>query len=136
MHMPVEGVFHNLMLISIRKGYPGHARKIMHSIWGLGQAMFTKLIVVVDEDVDIRNYRELTWRALNNVDYARDVEIVKGPTDDLDHASQIHRYGGKMGIDATKKWPGEGFTRPWPQVIRMSDEVISRVNELWGQLGL
>jgi 4-hydroxy-3-polyprenylbenzoate decarboxylase len=136
MHMPVEGVFHNLMLISIRKGYPGHARKVMHSIWGLGQAMFTKLIVVVDHDVNIRDYRELAWRALNNVDYARDIEIVKGPTDDLDHASQLHRFGGKMGIDATKKWPTEGFTREWPEVIRMSSEVKARIDDIWEQLKL
>lgn len=136
MHMPVEGVFHNLMLISIRKGYPGHARKVMHSIWGLGQAMFTKLIVVVDDDVDIRNYSELAWRALNNVDYARDVEIVKGPVDDLDHSSQLHRYGGKMGIDATRKWKSEGFVREWPEVIRMSADVKKRVDEMWGKLGI
>jgi 4-hydroxy-3-polyprenylbenzoate decarboxylase len=108
----------------------------MHSIWGLGQAMFTKLIVVVDEDVNIRDYRELAWRALNCVDYARDVEIVKGPVDDLDHASQLHRYGGKMGIDATTKWTSEGFTRQWPDVIRMSPEVKQRVDELWSSLGL
>lgn len=136
MHMPVEGVFHNLMLISIRKAYPGHARKVMHSIWGLGQAMFTKLIVVVDADVNIRDYRELAWRALNSVDYARDVEIVKGPVDDLDHASQLHRYGGKMGIDATTKWPSEGITREWPAIIRMSDDVKKRIDELWPKLGL
>lgn len=136
MHMPVEGVFHNLMIISIKKSYPGHARKVMHSIWGLGQAMFTKLIVVVDADVNIRNYSELAWRALNNVDYARDVEIVKGPTDDLDHASQIHRYGGKMGIDATTKWESEGFTRPWPDVITMSSEVKERVDKMWSSLGI
>lgn len=136
MHMPVEGVFHNLMLISIRKGYPGHARKVMHSIWGLGQAMFTKLIVVVDEDVNIRDYSQLAWRALNNVDYSRDVEIVKGPVDDLDHASQTHRYGGKMGIDATRKWPTEGFTREWPEVITMSDDVKKRVDDMWGKLGI
>lgn len=136
MHMPVEGVFHNLMIISIRKAYPGHARKVMHSIWGLGQAMFTKLIVVVDGDVNIRNYQELAWRALNSVDYARDVEIVKGPVDDLDHASQIHRYGGKMGIDATTKWSSEGFTREWPDIIRMDEDVRRRVDEMWPKLGL
>jgi len=136
MHMPAEGVFHNLMLISIKKAYPGHARKVMHSIWGLGQAMFTKLIVVVDADVNIRNYRELAWRALNNVDYARDVEIVKGPVDDLDHASQLHRFGGKMGIDATTKWKSEGFEREWPEVIRMASDVKANVDAMWSKLGL
>jgi 4-hydroxy-3-polyprenylbenzoate decarboxylase len=136
MHMPTEGVFHNLMILSIRKGYPGHARKVMHSIWGLGQAMFTKLIVVVDEDVNIRDYSELAWRALGSVDYARDVEIVKGPVDDLDHSSQLHRFGGKMGIDATTKWPGEGFTREWPPIIEMSEDVKARVDAMWTRLGL
>ncbi len=136
MHMPAEGVFHNLMLISINKAYPGHARKVMHSIWGLGQAMFTKLIIVVDANVNIRNYRELAWRALNNVDYSRDVEIVKGPVDDLDHASQMHRFGGKMGIDATTKWASEGFTREWPEVIRMSPDVKAKIDSLWPSLGL
>lgn len=136
MHMPAEGVFHNLMIVSIRKAYPGHARKIMHGIWGLGQAMFTKLIIVVDADVDIRNYRELTWRAANSVDYARDVEIVKGPVDDLDHASQLPRFGGKMGVDATTKWAAEGHTREWPEIIRMSDDVRRRVDARWEELGI
>ena len=136
MHMPVEGVFHNLMIVAIKKSYPGHARKIMHGIWGLGQAMFTKLIVVVDHDVNVRDYRETAWRALNSVDYARDVEIVKGPVDDLDHASQLHRYGGKMGIDATTKWPGEGTVREWPEIIRMPEDVKSRIDQLWPTLGL
>lgn len=136
MHMPVWGVFHNLMLIALRKSYPGHARKIMHGIWGLGQAMFTKLIVVMDEDVNLRNYGEVTWRAANCVDYARDVEIVKGPVDDLDHASQIHRFGGKMGIDATTKWPGEGITREWPDIIRMDEATRRKVDDIWVKLGL
>ena len=136
MHMPTAGVFHNLMIVSIKKGYPGHARKIMHGIWGLGQAMFTKLIIVVDADVDIRNYEQLTWRAANSVDYARDVEIVKGPVDDLDHASQMWRFGGKMGIDATTKWESEGHTRRWPEIIRMSDEVKRTVDARWNELGI
>lgn len=136
MHMPVWGVFHNLMLIALKKSYPGHARKIMHGIWGLGQAMFTKLIIVVDDDVDLRNYGEVTWRAANCVDYARDVEIVKGPVDDLDHASQLHRFGGKMGIDATTKWASEGIMRPWPGIIRMSEDVKSRIDQLWPKLGI
>lgn len=134
--MPAEGVFHNLMLVSIRKSYPGHARKVMHAIWGMGQAMFTKCIVVVDEDVDVQNAREVAWRALNNIDPERDIEFVLGPVDSLDHASRLPNFGSKMGVDATRKWPEEGFTRPWPQVIRMSAEVKRRVDELWRLAGL
>jgi 4-hydroxy-3-polyprenylbenzoate decarboxylase len=134
--MPPEGVFHNLILVKIRKSYPGHARKVMHSIWGTGQAMFSKVIVVVDEDVDVQNYREVLWKALNNIDPERDLEFVKGPIDSLDHSSRLPNYGSKVGIDATRKWPEEGFTRPWPGVIAMSDEVKRRVDDLWKQAGL
>jgi 4-hydroxy-3-polyprenylbenzoate decarboxylase len=134
--MPAEGVFHNLILVSIRKSYPLHARKVMHAIWGLGQAMFSKCIVVVDEDVDVQNPREVAWRALNNIDPQRDIEFVLGPVDSLDHASRLPNFGSKMGIDATRKWPEEGFTRPWPDVIEMSPEVKRRVDELWKQAGL
>ena len=134
--MPAEGVFHNLMLVSIRKSYPLHARKVMHAIWGLGQAMFTKCIVVVDEDVDVQNVREVAWKALNNIDPERDIQFVLGPVDSLDHASRLANYGSKMGIDATRKWKEEGFTRPWPGVIRMPDAVRSRVDELWKRAGL
>ncbi len=112
--MPAEGIFHNLILVSIRKSYPGHARKVMHAIWGLGQAMFSKVIVVVDEDVDVQNFSEVAWKALNNIDPERDIQFVMGPVDSLDHASRLPNYGSKMGVDATRKWPGEGFTRPWP----------------------
>ncbi len=136
MAMPAEGVFHNLMLVSIRKSYPGHARKVMHAIWGLGQAMFTKCIVVVDEDVDVSNYSEVAWKALNNIDPERDIEFAHGPIDSLDHASRLPNYGSKMGIDATKKWKTEGFTRPWPDVLKMSPEIVSRVDELWKKAGL
>jgi 4-hydroxy-3-polyprenylbenzoate decarboxylase len=136
MAMPAEGVFHNLVLVAIRKSYPGHARKVMHAIWGLGQAMFSKCIVVVDEDVDVQNVREVAWRALNNIDPQRDIEFVLGPVDSLDHASRLANFGSKMGIDATRKWPQEGFTRPWPDVIRMSDDVLRRVEELWKRAGL
>ena len=134
--MPAEGVFHNLMLISIRKSYPGQARKVMHAIWGLGQAMFTKVIVVVDEDVDVQNYSEVAWRALNNIDPERDIEFVHGPVDTLDHASRLPDFGSKMGIDGTKKMPNEGFSRRWPDVIRMDENVKRRVDELWKQAGL
>ncbi len=136
MSMPAEGVFHNLMLVSIRKSYPGHARKVMHAIWGLGQAMFTKCIVVVDEDVDVQDYSQVAWKALNNIDPQRDIEFVLGPVDSLDHASRLADFGSKMGIDATRKWPREGFARPWPDVITMSPEVKRRVDELWKKAGL
>ncbi len=136
MAMPAEGIFHNLVLVSIRKSYPGHARKVMHSLWGTGQAMFSKCIVVVDEDVDVQDTREVAWRALNNIDPQRDIEFVLGPIDSLDHASRLPNYGSKMGIDATRKWPQEGFTRPWPDVIRMSDDIRLRVDELWKRAGL
>ena len=134
--MPAEGIFHNLILVAIRKSYPGHARKVMHAIWGLGQAMFSKCIVVVDEEVDVQNVREVAWKALNNIDPERDIQFVLGPVDSLDHASRLVNFGSKMGVDATRKWPGEGFTRPWPDVIRMLPEVKSRVDELWKKAGL
>jgi 4-hydroxy-3-polyprenylbenzoate decarboxylase len=134
--MPPEGVFHNLILVSMRKSYPGHARKVMHSIWGTGQAMFSKVIVVVDEDVDVQNYSEVAWKALNNIDPERDIQFVMGPVDSLDHSSRLVNYGSKMGIDATRKWPGEGFTRPWPDVIAMNAGVKRRVDELWKKAGL
>jgi 4-hydroxy-3-polyprenylbenzoate decarboxylase len=134
--MPAEGVFHNLMLISIRKSYPGQARKVMHAIWGLGQAMFSKVIVVVDEDVDVQNVSEVAWKALNNIDPQRDIEFVMGPVDSLDHASRMPDYGSKMGVDATRKWPQEGFTRRWPEALKMSPDVVNRVDELWKRAGL
>jgi 4-hydroxy-3-polyprenylbenzoate decarboxylase len=134
--MPAEGVFHNLILVSMRKSYPLHAHKVMHAIWGLGQAMFSKCIVVVDEDVDVQDVREVVWKALNNIDPQRDIEFVMGPVDSLDHSSRLPNYGSKMGVDATRKWPSEGFTRPWPDVIRMSPEVKARVDELWKRAGL
>jgi 4-hydroxy-3-polyprenylbenzoate decarboxylase len=134
--MPAEGIFHNLMLVAIRKSYAGHARKVMHAIWGMGQAMFSKCIVVVDEDVNVQDALEVAWRALNNIDPQRDIEFSMGPIDSLDHASRLPNYGSKMGVDATKKWPGEGFTRPWPDVIRMSPEVVKRVDELWKRADL
>ncbi len=134
--MPAEGIFHNLILISIRKSYPGHARKVMHAIWGLGQAMFSKCIVVVDEDVDVQNVSEVAWKALNNIDPERDIQFVMGPVDSLDHSSRLLNYGSKMGVDATKKWPQEGFTRRWPDVIKMTPEVQKRVDELWKKAGI
>ncbi len=136
MCMPAEGIFHNLMLVSIRKSYPMQARKVMHAVWGLGQAMFTKCIVVVDEDVDVQNYSEVAWKVLNNIDPQRDIEFAMGPIDSLDHSSRMANWGSKMGIDATRKWPEEGFTRRWPDVITMSADVKKRVDDLWKKAGL
>ncbi len=134
--MPAEGIFHNLIIVSIRKSYPGQARKVMHGIWGTGQAMFSKCIVVVDEDVNVQDLSEVAWKALNNIDPQRDTEFVLGPIDSLDHSSRLPNFGSKMGIDATRKWPAEGFTRPWPDVIKMSPEVTKRVDEMWHRAGL
>ena len=136
MHMPVEGVFHNLMIVAIRKSYPGQARKVMHAIWGLPGAMFTKCIIVVDHDTDVHNVREVAWKAFNHIDPERDIQFTLGPVDQLEHASRLPSFGSKMGVDATRKWPGEGFTRPWPDEIRMDEEVKKRVDEVWKTLGL
>jgi len=135
-HLPVEGVFHNLMLVSIRKSYPGQARKVMNAIWSLGQAMFTKVIVVVDEDCDVQNIGEVTLRVANNIDPERDIQFTLGPVDSLDHSSRLPNYGSKMGIDATRKWKAEGFDRPWPAMIEMDRATKGRVDELWAKLGL
>ncbi|NQU47544.1 MAG: UbiD family decarboxylase [Planctomycetes bacterium] len=134
--MPFEGVAHNLMYIKIRKAYPGHARKIMNAIWGLGQAMFTKVIVVVDEDCDIHDDKDISWRVLNNIDPQRDMEFTLGPIEVLDHASRAACYGSKVGIDATRKLPEEGFQRDWPDVIVMSDEMKNQVHERWTDYGI
>ncbi len=107
--MPAEGIFHNLILVSIRKSYPGHARKVMHAIWGLGQAMFSKVIVVVDEDVDVQNFSEVAWKALNNIDPQRDIEFVTGPVDSLDHASRLANYGVEDGRRCHQEMAGEGL---------------------------
>ncbi len=136
LNLPLEGVFHNLALVSIRKEFPWHARKVMHALWGLGQMMFTKVIVVVDDDVDVHNEREVLWKALNHIDPQRDVTFVEGPVDVLDHASARPNIGSKMGIDATRKWPSEGHTREWPDEIKMTPEIKRRVDALWEELGL
>jgi 4-hydroxy-3-polyprenylbenzoate decarboxylase len=135
-HLPPEGVAHNLMIISIRKSYAGQARKVMNAIWSLGQAMFTKCIVVVDEDCDVKDLREVTLRALNNIDPERDIQFTLGPVDSLDHASRLPNFGSKMGIDATRKWSTEGFERPWPDEVEMSDEVKLRITKRWKECGL
>ena len=134
MHMPFEGVFHNLLLVTIGKRYPGHARKIMSALWGMGQAMFSKCIVVLDEGTDLRDYPEVVLKTLNNIDPERDIQFTLGPVDSLDHASRLPDFGSKMGIDATRKWPEEGFEREWPDEIIMSEEVKARVDALWRKL--
>jgi 4-hydroxy-3-polyprenylbenzoate decarboxylase len=136
MHLPVEGIFHNLMIVSIDKRYPGHARKTMHAIWGTGQMMFTKTIVVVDRDVNVHAGPEVVWRALTAIDPERDIEIVHGPVDELDFASRLPCYGSKIGVDATRKWKEEGFGRRWPEPIVMSPEVREKIDRLWPALGI
>jgi 4-hydroxy-3-polyprenylbenzoate decarboxylase len=130
-NLPLEGVFHNLMIVSIKKSYPGQARKVMSAIWSLGQAMFTKCIIVVDEDVEVQNIGEVTLKALNHIDPERDIQFTLGPVDSLDHASRLPNYGSKMGIDATRKWCSEGFTRPWPDEIVMDANTKAAVDAKW-----
>jgi len=135
-NLPPEGVFHNLMIVSIRKSYAGHARKVMSGIWALGQAMFTKCVIVVDEDCDVQDLAEVVLRVTNNIDPERDIQFTLGPVDSLDHASRLPNYGSKMGIDATRKWAAEGFTREWPQMLTMPEEVKARVEKIVKDLGL
>ena len=135
-HMPAEGIFHNLVFVSIRKQYPGQAFKVMNALWGAGLMSLAKVLVVVDDWVNVRNPQEAWWVALNNLDPERDVRFTMGPVDVLDHASRGFTYGSKMGLDATKKWPEEGFTRNWPKVIEMDATTKARVDALWPSLGL
>jgi len=135
-NLPFEGVAHNLMIVSIKKSYPGQARKVMNAIWSMGQAMSTKCIIVLDEDCDVQDLREVTLRALGNIDPERDIAFTLGPVDSLDHASRLPDYGSKMGVDATRKWPSEGFARPWPELLEMSPAVKQRVDAMWKELGL
>jgi 4-hydroxy-3-polyprenylbenzoate decarboxylase len=136
MNLPVEGAFHNLVILSIKKQYPFHASRVAHGLWGAGQMMFSKAILVVDDDVDVQNLRDVTWRLLANLDPKRDVSFVDGPIDQLDHGANQALWGGKMCIDGTRKWKEEGYAREWPEVCRMSPEVKSRVDEIWPTLGI
>ncbi len=135
-NLPMEGVFHNCCIISIKKSYPGHAKKIIHGLWGKGQMMFAKLLIVVDDDVDVQDLSYTAWRVLNNVDWKRDVVVADGPLDDLDHSANFPRYGSKMGVDATRKTREEGMTREWPQELFMSDEMKKHVDSRWKEYGL
>jgi 4-hydroxy-3-polyprenylbenzoate decarboxylase len=132
--LPAEGVFHNLVFVSIRKSYPMQAYKIMHGLWGMGQMMFTKYIVVVDDDVDVHNTSDVLFRLCANTDPQRDTTFTKGPADVLDHATSELASGTKLGIDATKKFPGEGFKRPWPPLIKMNPEIQNKMRALFEKL--
>jgi len=136
MNMPAEGVFHNLVIVSIKKRYPGQARKVMYALWGLGLMMLAKTIVVVSEHVDVHNLSEVAWRATGNVDPKRDLVVVDGPMDDLDHAALRHRFGGKLGIDATEKIASDGIDQPWPEEIAMSEEIRALVSRRWAEYHL
>lgn len=130
MHMPPEGVFHNLIFLSIKKRYPGQAQKVMNAVWGTGLMMLSKVIVIVDDDVDVTNPTQVWWTALNNIDPERDIIFTKGAIDVLDHASREFTYGSKMGIDGTRKLPEEGFTRRWPEKVYMDKEVTEKMTDL------
>jgi 4-hydroxy-3-polyprenylbenzoate decarboxylase len=134
--MPAEGIFQNLMIVSIRKSYPGHARKTMNAIWSLGQAMFTKVLVIVDHDVNVQDSAEVVWKALCAIDPERDTQFVLGPVDTLDHAARRQDFGSKMGIDATRKWPEEGYAGRWPDEIKMDSETKQRIDTIWSTLGI
>ncbi len=136
MNLPVEGAFHNLAFISIDKRYPGHARKVMHALWGMGQMMFAKMIYIFDREVDVQDLSEVLWYMGNNVAPRRDIVFTDGPMDVLDHAAERPLFGSKMGVDCTRKWPGEGFSREWPDVIRMDPQVKKKIDILWPKLGL
>jgi 4-hydroxy-3-polyprenylbenzoate decarboxylase len=135
-HMPAEGIFHNLVFVSIDKQYPGQAYKVMNAMWGQGLMSLAKVLVIVDKEVNVRNPQEAWWVALNNIDPERDTRFTMGPVDVLDHSSRAFTYGSKMGIDATRKWAEEGFTRNWPKVIEMDAATRARVDALWPQLGI
>ncbi|MBI4540719.1 MAG: menaquinone biosynthesis decarboxylase [Gemmatimonadetes bacterium] len=135
-HMPPEGIFHNLVFVSIRKEYPGQAWKVMNGLWGQGLMSLAKTIVVFDQEVNVHDPIEAWCIALNNIDPERDIHFTFGPADDLDHAARGPAYGSKMGIDATRKWPEEGFTREWPERIAMDPAVKAKVDEVWPRLGI
>lgn len=135
-NMPPEGGFHNCLVVSIRKSYPGQAKKVMHGLWGLEHMMFSKLIIVVDSHVNVQDMAEVWWRVFHNIDAKRDVVVVEGPLDALDHASPLPCYGSKMGIDATRKEPGEGHGRLWPAEVIMTNEVKELVSRRWHEYGL
>src|SRR6266704_1420212 len=136
MNMPIEGGFHNVVIVSIKKRYPGQAKKVMCAIWGMMLLMLSKFIIVVDEDVNVQNLHEVLFRVGNNVDPKRDTLLVDGPVDALDHSSPFEKFGWKMGFDATAKMPEEGHPRPWPPDIVMAPEVVDMVTKRWKEYGI
>ena len=134
--MPEPGVFHNCLIVSIRKRFPKHAQKVMNAIWGAHLLSLTKLIVVVDEDCDVHDYAEVAFRAFGNVDYSHDLVLTSGPVDHLDHGSYQQFWGGKAGLDATRKLPSEGYGRGWPEPMVMSPEIVATVDRRWKEYGL
>ena len=135
-HMPAEGIFHNLVFVSIKKEYPGQAYKVMNALWGQGLMSLAKVLVVLDAWVNVRNPQEAWWVALNNIDPQRDARFTMGPMDVLDHSSRAFTYGSKMGLDATRKWPEEGFERPWPGRVVMDAATDARIRARWAELGI
>ena len=135
MNMPAEGAFHNLLIVSMRKEYPGHAQKVMHALWGMGLLMLTKTIIVADHDVNIQDPSEVAWRVTNNINPATDITFAEGPIDDLDHATPIPKFGSKMGIDATAKGITDGRSREWPPDIVMSEDIKTLVDHRWKEYG-
>jgi 4-hydroxy-3-polyprenylbenzoate decarboxylase len=137
-HLPEAGGFHNCAIVSIDKKYPKHAQKTMHAIWGAHMMSLTKLIVVVDADCDVHDLHEVAWRAFGNTDYARDLTVVEGPVDHLDHASYQQFWGGKAGIDATRKLPEEGYVRDggWPEMVVSDPATADLVTRRWKEYGL
>jgi 4-hydroxy-3-polyprenylbenzoate decarboxylase len=130
-NMPAEGIFHNLLIVSIKKQYPGQAFKVMNGIWGLGLLSLTKTIIVVDDFVNIQDHSEVTWRVAGNINFDTDILISKGPLDDLDYSSQSSKFGSKLGVDATRKITGEGYTKSWPDDVIMSDDIVNLVTKKW-----
>jgi 4-hydroxy-3-polyprenylbenzoate decarboxylase len=136
MNLPVEGAFHNLVLVSIKKQYPFHAARLAHGLWGSGQMSFSKVICVLDDDVDVQDVRQVAWRLLANLDPKRDMAYVDGPIDQLDHGANQALWGSKVCIDGTRKWREEGYAREWPEPCRTTPEVEARVGAMLAELGL
>ncbi|AGK62200.1 3-octaprenyl-4hydroxybenzoate decarboxylase [Archaeoglobus sulfaticallidus PM70-1] len=134
-NLPIEGTFHNLAIVSIDKKYPGHAKKVMFALWGIGMLSLTKIVIVVDSDVNVQNLSEVLWAVTSRFDPARDIVVIENaPIDSLDHSTYRQNLGGKLGIDATKKWKEEGFEREWPEVVSMDEDVERRALEIWNRI--